>query len=94
MGETRAYLTAESDDTARVDVYDDVTLYGGRHGKDPVFSGTFPLTDDGVDYVMGAEPGQPYADADGLLSANGFRRDGVWLSGDVITGTFARVSRV
>jgi hypothetical protein len=91
--QTRAYLTAESDDTARVEVFEGVTMYGGREGKDAVLSETIRLTGDSVDYVMGAEPDGPYAEADSVLTANGWKREGNWVAGDAVTGTYVRVSR-
>lgn len=93
MSGTRAYITQVADDAAELAVYDGVTMYGGRADKEPVLSEQYTLEDDGVDYVMGAEPGQPYEEADRILAANGFKRDGVWLVGDAVTGICARVPR-
>lgn len=93
MGDTRAYIEQVTDDRAAVEVFEDVTMYGGRDGKAPVLSEQFTLEDGGADHVMGAEPEQPYAEADRILAAHGWRREGVWLNGDAVTGIYARVTR-
>lgn len=90
--ETRAYLIATSQTEALVTVHENATMY---HPGTPLPEQfwTYPFTDDGRDYILGAEPQQPYADADRLLADNGWRREGPWAVGDVVNGTYARVSR-
>ena len=100
MSDTRAYIEQVADDRANVAVYEDVTMYGGRRGKDPVLSEQYTLEDDGVDHLFGAEPEQPFAEpeqpfaeADRILAAHGWKRGGGWVVGDAITGIYARVAR-
>ncbi|MGY5627487.1 hypothetical protein ACW7N6_38610 [Streptomyces sp. UC1A3] len=93
MGDTRAYIEQVTDDRASVMVFEDVTMYGGRDGKTPVLSEQYALEDDGVDYVMGAQPEQPFAEADRILATHGWTREGAWIVGDAVTGIYARVSR-
>lgn len=91
MTETRAYLTHEADDLLRVTVHEGATLYS--KGAPTEASWTIPLTDDGRDYVMGAQPEQPFVDADRVLAENGWTREGPWAVGDVVTGTYATITR-
>ncbi|MER7488735.1 hypothetical protein ABTY20_23080 [Streptomyces sp. NPDC126497] len=91
MGETRAYIEQITDDRANLAVYEGVTMYGGR--KDPAWSEQYTLEDDGVDHLFAAQPEQPFTEADRILAAHGFKREGVWVVGDAITGTYARISR-
>ncbi len=90
--ETRAYLSADDEATFRVTVYPEASLYSrGEPAEGQSWS--FPLIKNDADYVMGAQPEQPYEDADAVLSEHGWTREGRWVSGDVFTGTYVRVSR-
>lgn len=88
--ETRAYLTPESGNRLRLDIRENCTLYS--KGAE-VFWVTFPFVDDGKDHIMGSQPEQPFTDADRVLAGHGWKREGRWVIGDVVTGTYARIIR-
>lgn len=91
--ELRAYITRDAaDDQLRVTVHEDCTLYS-KGVPNSTLSWAIPLTDDGTDYVMGAQPEQPFEDADRTLAEHGWTREGSWALGDVVTGTYARIAR-
>jgi hypothetical protein len=56
-------------------------------------SWSFPLASDECDHLFGAQPDQPFADADRLLADHGWNRDGTWVMGGSTSGTYARVTR-
>jgi hypothetical protein len=91
--EIRAYIARDdSDQQLRVTVHEDCTLYS-RGVPNWTMSWAFPLADDGVDHLFGAQPEQPFEDADRILAEHGWTREGRWVSGDVVTGTYARITR-
>jgi hypothetical protein len=91
--ETRAYITHEPDGQLRVTVHEGCTLYS-EGDVDPNQSWVYPRVNDGVDHVMSAQPDQPFADADSILAEHGWTRESPrWLVGDVIIGTYARITR-
>ena len=90
---TRAYLTHDDETTLRVTVHQDATLYD-KGSPVPEMTWTFPLVDDGKDHLFGAQPEQPFEDADRILAEHGWTREGRWAVGDVITGTYASIARV
>lgn len=90
--ETRAYITTEDENLLRLTVREGCTLYSGGEPAEGQ-SWTFPLIDDGRDYVMGAQPDQPYLDADRVLAEHGWTREGPWAVGDAITGAYATITR-
>lgn len=92
MTETRAYLTITADDQFRVTIREGCGLYS-RGTEIPGMSWTLPFADDGRTHLFGAEPDQPYADADEILAEHGWKREGRWAVGDSTTGTYADVSR-
>lgn len=85
-----AYLTQNSDQELRVTVHRDAGLYSdGTPGE----SWTFPVTDSGKIHLFGAQPEQPFIDADRILAENGWTREGPWMIGDIVTETRARIAR-
>lgn len=90
--ELRAYITRDDKGTVRVTVHTDVTLYS-KGSPDPEQSWTYPLIDSGTDHLFGAQPEQPFEDADRILAEHGWTREGPWAVGDVTTGTYARIAR-
>lgn len=90
--ETRAYIAHDSETVLRVTVHTGAGLYT-QGTPDPDQSWTYPATDDGRVPLFGAQPEQPFEDADRILAEHGWTREGRWLVGDVITGTYARICR-
>ena len=86
----RACLTRETQELLRVTVHKNTRLYSKG---DPGESWTFPVRDDGVTYLLDAQPERPFIDADRILAENGWTREGRWVVGDVVTGTYATISR-
>lgn len=91
--ETRAYLTHDNETTLRVTVHENCTIYSdGTAVSDQ--SWTFPLADDGTWHLFGSQSDEPFENADRVLIEHAWTREGRWVVGDVVTGTYARVSRV
>jgi hypothetical protein len=89
---TRAYLTHDSETALRVTVHEGCALYSdGTPNLDQ--SWVFAATDDGVDHLFGAQPERPFRDADRILAEHGWKREGSWMIGDAVTGTYARIAR-
>lgn len=90
--ELRAYIGHDAEGLLRVTVHEDCTLYS-KGSPVPEQSWSFPLVGDGVDHLFGAQPEQPFEDADRILAEHAWTREGRWVSGDVVTGTYARITR-
>jgi hypothetical protein len=89
----RAYITHDDETTLRVTVHADARLYN-TGTPDPDQSWTYRLVEDNVDHLFGAQPDQPFEDADRILAEHGWKREGRWLIGDAVTGTSARIARI
>lgn len=90
--ETRAYITYETDDLLRVTVHENCGLYSDGAAVAGA-SWTYPFVDDGKDHLFGAQPEQVFIGADRVLAEHGWTREEPWGVGDVVTGTYASITR-